>query len=109
MNYIVVRGDQFMDDVYWRARWYTRNAGFEIALRFEEAVDETLLRIERNPTIGHVTPFNHPDLRELRSLTVVSPFAKIRIFYRIDASIIYVFRLMHGARDLETRLLGPND
>jgi hypothetical protein len=91
MNYTVIRGDQFMDDVYWRARWYTRNASFEMALKFEEAVDETLLRIGRNPTIGHVTSFKHPDLRELRSLTVISPFAKIRIFYRIDVSLILRF------------------
>ncbi|HEY6228354.1 MAG TPA: type II toxin-antitoxin system RelE/ParE family toxin, partial [Verrucomicrobiae bacterium] len=92
MNYAVIRGDQFMEDVYWRARWYTRKAGTDVAQKFEAAVDETLLRIGRNPTIGHVAPFSHPDLQKLRSLTVVSSFGQIRIFYRMEGSTVYVFR-----------------
>jgi hypothetical protein len=65
MNYAVIRGDQFMEDVYWRARWYTRKAGTDVAQKFEATV--------------------------------------------VEGSTVYVFRLMHGARDLGRRLLQPND
>jgi plasmid stabilization system protein ParE len=109
MNHTIIRGDQFIADVYGRARWYAREAGLEVAQKFERAVAATVLRLARNPTVGRLLRFKHPNLMGLRSLPSAPPFGNILIFYRVEGMNVYVFRLMHGARDLGRRLLEPND
>jgi plasmid stabilization system protein ParE len=89
--------------------WYVCKAGRPVALRFEQAVEMTFIRLSRQPTLGRVRRFSHPKLAGLRSLAVVSPFDRILIFYRIHQNTIIVWRLMHGARNLSRRLLEPND
>jgi plasmid stabilization system protein ParE len=45
-------------------------------------------------------------LAELRFLPLFSPFAKYLVFYRPVANGIEIFRVLHGARDIEGILAG---
>jgi toxin ParE1/3/4 len=105
----VERLPDFVADYEARFAWYLREAGESIALKFEAALEKTFIRLSRQPTLGSVRRFKHPKLVGLRSFAVSSPFDKTLIFYRIEENKIVMWRLMHGARDLGSRLLEPND
>lgn len=105
----IVRADEFTEDLYHRFRWFLGEAGIELASRFDEAVDRTLEKLARHPTLGRPRHFSHPKLQGLRSLTVDHPFGKHLIFYRVEGSTLQAWRIMHGARNLSRRLLEPNE
>jgi plasmid stabilization system protein ParE len=66
--------DDFLADFDTQTLWYISEAGVEVAFRFQEAVEETILRLIENPTIGHPRSFHDERLKNLRSLTVNPPF-----------------------------------
>jgi plasmid stabilization system protein ParE len=75
-----------------------------VAWRFEARVEETLLAILRQPSLGRPRRFRNHQLQGLRSIPLGRPFNKLLLFYRIGADGIEAWRLMHGARDLPRRL-----
>jgi len=87
--------------------WYLDNAGSEVAERFLAAFDEALERLAQIPTLGHPLRFRAAELRGMRSLAVGGGFGSHLIFYRIVGDGVSVERVMHGARDLERRLVEP--
>jgi plasmid stabilization system protein ParE len=95
----------FSEDLALRALWYVRQAGADVARRYQKAVDATLNLLTVQPDLGRKRHFQHPKLHGLRSLPVHPPFNKVLIFYRIDDNCLQAVRLIHGARDLQRRLL----
>jgi plasmid stabilization system protein ParE len=72
--------------------------------RFSDAVDETIIRLGKQPEIGRVRKFRNPILRDLRSFRLTPPFQNFLIFYRLNENVLTAWRLMHGARNLARRL-----
>ena len=103
------KADAFREDFTWQALWYVRQAGDEVARRFEKAVDSTLRLLCAQPGLGRARRFRHPKLQGLRSFAVERPFQRLLIFYRSDGETLQAVRLMHGARDLPRRLAEPPD
>ena len=87
--------------------WYFEEAGEKLAWRFFTTVDQTLLKLSRQPDLGRVRHFRNPSLRGLRSFRVEPPFHRLLIFYRHSATEVVAELLMHGARDLPRRVVEP--
>jgi plasmid stabilization system protein ParE len=84
-----------------------REAGDEVARRFQKALDSKLRLLCEQPGLGRIRRFRHPKLQGLRSLAVERPFQRFLIFYRHDGARLEAVRLMDGARDLPRRLAQP--
>lgn len=75
------------------------------ALRFLDAVEETMQLLLEKPELGVVRVFRRQELAGIRSFSVKG-FDKHLIFYRPLESGIEVLRVIHGARDLGATLDG---
>jgi len=104
MSLSLQKADAFREDFTLQALWYVRQAGDEVARRFQKAVDSTLFLLCAQPEIGRTRHFHHPKLQGLRSFAVGRPFHRLLVFYRADELTLQAVRLMHGARDLSRRL-----
>lgn len=71
----------------------------EAAVRFLDALEETLRVLSANPEIGSARIFERDELAGLRALPVKG-FSKHLVFYRPIEHGIEVLRVLHGARDL---------
>lgn len=109
MSTPVIRAAAFLADYELRFDYYTYEAGEEVAWNFEQAVIATLTSLSLHPELGRRRRFRHPQLAELRSFRVESPFSKLLLFYRVTDTHLEAWRLMHGSRDLSRRLLEPPD
>jgi plasmid stabilization system protein ParE len=107
MNLTLHRADAFNADFDQQHRWYLEKVGEELAERFLKAVENTLQSLSSQPDLGRRRKFRHPALARIHSFQVKSPFQKILIFYRHNATELSAERLMHGARDLPRRLSEP--
>jgi toxin ParE1/3/4 len=107
MNLVIEKSPLFHADVTNQFGWYFDEAGEELAWRFFNAADQTLLKLARQPDLGRRREFCHPMLRDFYSFQVERPFNKILIFYRVVENTLQAWRLMHGARDLPRRLSEP--
>ena len=74
--------------------------------RFLAAADEELLRIAENPGIGRLRQLRARRLKGFRSWPIRG-FRRYLVFYRATADEVEVFRVLHGARDLERALVEP--
>ena len=101
------QADGFREDFALQVLWYVRDAGEDVARRFQPAVEGTLLKLCAQPDLGRVRGFRHPKLQGLRSLPVMRPFQSFLVFYRVVGESLQAVRLMHGARDLPRRLAEP--
>jgi toxin ParE1/3/4 len=72
----------------------------DAALRFMEAVEETLAAIAEMPRIGAECTFRHPGLAGMRMLPVRG-FDHQMIFYRLTGDVIELIRVYHAARDID--------
>ena len=104
MSLAIERGAFFMADFEIQFAWYVDKAGAEVAWRFQSALDASLGKLADRPDLGRIRHFGSPKLRGLRSYRVERPFKKLLIFYRVEGDRLQAVRLMHGARDLPTRL-----
>ena len=103
----IIKADKFRADFEKYFAWYVREAGEDVAWRFQTAMEGALERISKLPGVGNPCRLCHPDLKDLRAFRVDPPFHRILVFYRIGKENIEAWRLMHGARDLSRRLLEP--
>jgi plasmid stabilization system protein ParE len=94
-------------DLTKQYRWYLDHATVEVAERFLKAFDARIELLRDFPEIGQPRRFRAPELRGTKSLVVGRPFSNHLIFYRTDDGGVSIERVMHGARDLERRLLEP--
>ena len=86
-------------------RWYLDQGGQEVAERFLNAFDTTIEQLLKMPTIGRLRRFRAAELQGIRSVMLGRGYRSHLIFYRIIGRTVSVERVMHGARDLENRLL----
>jgi len=78
-----------------------------LATRWNAAVDKNILLLKRFPNLGSPCFFRHPDLKDLRRLSI-DGFPQHLLFYRYfeAESRILIFDIVHGARELEPLLSG---
>lgn len=107
MSLPLERAADFREDFALRALWYVREAGGDVARRYEAAVDATLQLLCAQPDLGRKRRFRNPKLQGLRSISIRRPFHRLLIFYRVGNDTLQAVRLMHGARDLPRRLAEP--
>jgi toxin ParE1/3/4 len=75
----------------------------DAADRFLEAAYRCFRELERTPEMGRPRMFAAPRLSGMRSFRV-KDFENYLVFYRTVPEGIEVFRVLHGARDLDTVL-----
>ena len=107
MSLALQKADAFLEDFALQALWYVRQAGDEVARRFQQAVESRLRLLCEQPGLGRLRRFNHSKLHGLRSFALERPFQQVLIFYREDGVTLQAVRLIHGARDLPRRLAEP--
>src|SRR3979411_409425 len=88
------------DDVEEIAAYIARDS-VQQAMRFYDAVGATYKMILEDPKRWALYALTHPRLRDVRKRAVVG-FKNYLIFYRVDADMVEVVRVLHGARDLPT-------
>ncbi len=74
-----------------------------VALRFREAVKQSVRRLHAHPGIGASHKSDDPKLQSFRSWPV-SGFRAIRLYYLLERDQMQIVRMLHGKRDIE-RLL----
>lgn len=98
---IALRAEQ---DLALQYRWYLEQADLDTAERYLRAVDLTIDNLARHPELGLPRHFQSVELSGIRSFAAERPFDKHLIFYQ-NGDTLSIERVMHGARDLQTRLL----
>lgn len=88
-------------DILEQADWYEVQSGPRLATRWDRAVTATVVRICERPQSGALCQFKAEQLRGVRRVPVAG-FPKHLIFYRTEPAGIFVVRVVHGARDLES-------
>jgi len=96
------------DDVVRQFRYYLLNKDLpRIAVRFLDAVRQTIDDLRKHPRIGPRYRTGDPRLQNLRSWPVAG-FEAIRIYYIPDEQVIRVIRILHGKRDVDALLRGEH-
>ena len=107
MSLILRVADDFLLDQDGQVAWYLERASEDVARRYLEAIEQTVSQLCRNPGLGAPCQFKHPRLIGMRFCRASRPFQKHVVFYRYDATTVFVERVIHGARDFPRRLLEP--
>ena len=107
MSLLVRQSERFEIDVRLQASWYLDQGAFTAARDFARAVESTLAFLAIQPLIGPECDYPEPELADLRVFLVQRPFKRFLIFYRVSATELHAFRVVHGMRDLPRRLLDP--
>jgi len=92
-------------DLTHQYRWYTDNDRLDVAEDFLAAFHSTVLRLQRNPSIGRQRRFRSLELQGLRSFAMSPRFSSHLVFYRADTRTVTIERVMYGGRDLPKRLV----
>ncbi len=85
-------------DVDEIARFIARDR-MEAALRFYDAVQGTTDQIREYPVRSRRYENQGVDLKNIR-VCPVKGYADFLIFYRVDADMVEILRVIHGARDI---------
>jgi toxin ParE1/3/4 len=87
---------------------YIAEDNVDAALRFIDAVEETVTALAESPMLGTATAFSHPELAGLR-FRLVNNFKRYLIFYRCESAIqtVELVRILPGERDLPRLLTEP--
>jgi toxin ParE1/3/4 len=89
------------DDIIRQYRWYLveRDAP-DAALRFLDAVEESIGQLSRMPEMGPPREIRNPVLKGLR-VCPVNGFEEILIFYLVRGGALRIIRVLHGKRDVD--------
>lgn len=90
--------DSIADDLAERA-------SLEDALTFLRVAYETFALLASQPNMGWPCQVRHRDLKSARVFLISEPFRKYLIFYVSTPVGVEVLRVLHGAQDIERRLL----
>lgn len=107
MSLNVRYSERFEIDVCLQADWYVEQGASDKAVKFAQAVEQTLALLARHPFIGANCGYDEPELGDLRIFLVERPFRRFLILYRVKDSELHAFRIVEGHRDLPRRLLDP--
>ena len=94
-------------DILDQFRYLVEEGAPDAALRFLDAVEETLRALARDPAIGAPKFFPNAKLAGLRSWAVPG-FEDIRVYYLEQQDVVRIVRVLHGKRDLK-RILKRED
>jgi toxin ParE1/3/4 len=97
----IVLSDAAVADILEQAEWYESQEHRQLAERWEKAVAATFLRIAKAPSAGLLCHFKAEELLEVRR-ALVAGFPKHLVFYRFRDKELFILRVIHGARDLES-------
>jgi toxin ParE1/3/4 len=97
----IVLSDAAVSDILEQADWYESQADHRLAERWEKAVTATLLRIVKAPRAGQRCHFKAAELLDV-CRALVTGFPKHLVFYRFRDKELFILRVVHGARDLES-------
>ena len=100
-NRRLVFSDAAVTDILEQADWYAAQSGKTLARRWEKAVTSATFLAKRRPAAENPCSFQSPQLHSLRRLPITG-FPKHLVFYRFDDAEVFVIRVVHGARDLES-------
>ena len=78
--------------------WYAENASVDVADRFLEAVEETLVLLSGQPEIGKALVTRKPELQGMRWFRVARGYDKILLFYFPREHAVELVRVIHGSR-----------
>lgn len=92
---VLPRADADVDEI----ATYIAHDSIDQALRFYDAVNSTYKTILEAPTRWALYGLVHPRLTNIRKLAVVG-FPNHLVFYQIDADMVEIVRVLHGARDI---------
>ena len=95
------------EDIRLQTVWYDEQAGSDIAERYVTAFMSTAHSLSRQPDLGRLCHFRVRKLANLRSIPMEGAFKKHLMFYRLQDDTLFIFRVLHGVRDLPRRLLDP--
>jgi toxin ParE1/3/4 len=87
-------------DILRQFRYYLLEDALDAAIRFLDAVDESIDALCKMPEIGAPKQFKNPILAGLRSWAVKG-FEDILIFHIVQPDALRVVRVLHGKRDLK--------
>jgi len=76
-------------------------ADHKLSDRWENAATATLLRILKAPLSGPLCHFKSEELGDVRR-AFVRGFPKHLVFYRFRDKELFILRIVHGTRDLES-------
>ena len=97
----LVFSDTAVADILEQADWYRAQSGRSLALRWERAVTSAIKDVVRRPAAGSPCTFSSLELEGVRR-TLITKFPKHLLFYRFTEEEVFVLRVVHGARDLES-------
>jgi len=97
--------DLAVSDILEQATWYEARSDEKLATRWERAVTSTLLKVCRAPNAGSPCHFRASELQGTRRVSIAG-FPKHLVFYRLEGRVVFVLRVIHGARDLESLFEG---
>ena len=106
MNAAKIQFSEFaISDILEQSNWYGARSDERLAKRWERAVTSTLSRISRVPNAGSPCRFHANELGGTRRVPI-GGFPKHLIFYQYERGVVFVLRVIHGARDLESLFTG---
>jgi toxin ParE1/3/4 len=97
---MIERSSEATLDLAAHVLYLNRKAGSQTAIRFVDAVEKALNRLEEFPYLGRVRHFRQPGLRSW----MVPGFRRWLIFYLPIQGGIRVYRVIHSSMDLGVQL-----
>jgi toxin ParE1/3/4 len=82
---------------------YIREHNPDAAVRFLQAIDDTIESLALQPLKGRLRKFRGRDLKNIRSWRV-DGFENYLIFYRLSGMRLEIIRIKHGAMDFPQAL-----
>ncbi len=86
---------------------YLSEAGITVATRFQDAIEQTWSVIREQPELGAAPEWLSSRLLGCRKWQVAKPFQIYQVFYCVSDDFLDVVRVLHGSRDIEAELSGP--
>ena len=87
---------------------YLADRNISAARRFLDNLHATLDQLAHNPLLGAVWDSSNVALRETR-VWQIKGFPNYLVFYLSTADSVEIFRVLHGARDIEGILRGTTE
>lgn len=94
-------------DIDDAVRYYLEEAGADVATRFVDAVERTIIQISRAPQSGSLRFAYELEIPDLRVRTVAR-FPHL-VFYVESDEAVDVWRILHSRRDMPTALADESD
>lgn len=96
---IVVFTKSALDDLDQDIAYLEENAGEKVALRYLQAIEETVQLLADFPDIGTHCSFQSLDSSSVRRKAVAGPFSSWLLFYRVTQGQVEIARILRDERN----------